>query len=270
MTEKIGKQPKELVFSGNTTRNWEFFKQKFQIYLQASKMEDENDTYKAALLLNTIGDEALKIYNNLVFESETDKNSYKKIVEKLDEYFIPTKNITYERHVFFLREMKETETIDEYINDLRRLSSNCEFGTLTDSLIKDRIVLGVRDRALKDRLLRENNLDLKKATDICKASEQARKHLEEIDLKYKNKEVDAVIAGTRRKKFQCPARNSGLPDRNVKALQRKEKKVCFCCGNDHPIGKDHCPARKAKCFKCEKVGHFSKVCKNKKLVLLQL
>lgn len=261
MVEKSAKLPKELTFQGNMARNWEFFKQKFDIYLQASKMEGEEDNYLAALLLNTIGDEALKIYNNLVFETEGDRKSYKKILTKLDEYFIPTRNVTYERNVFFLREMKTDETIDEYVNDLRRLSSNCEFGNLTDSLIKDRIVLGIKDRSLKDRLLRETKLDLKRAIEICKAAEQAKKHLEEIDMA-KSKEVDVIygIQGAKKKVNQKQQRVTPTLRDN-----RTGRTRCFCCGKDHNKDKNSCPARNVKCFNCNKVGHFSKVCKNKKV-----
>ncbi|GJQ75125.1 hypothetical protein Trydic_g9734 [Trypoxylus dichotomus] len=70
--------------------------------------------------------------------------------------------------------MKSNENIDEYINELRRLSNNCESGTLTDSLIKDRTVFGIKDKALKNRLLREANLDLRKAIDICKVGHYSR------------------------------------------------------------------------------------------------
>lgn len=37
------------------------------------------------------------------------------------------------------------ETIDQYVTELRKMSETCEFVTLKNSLIKDRIVLGVND-----------------------------------------------------------------------------------------------------------------------------
>ena len=39
--------------------------------------------------------------------------------------------------------------------------------------------------------------------------------------------------------------------------------TCFFCGNsNHPRSK--CPARDAVCSKCQKKGHFAKVCRGKK------
>jgi hypothetical protein len=49
---------------------------------------------------------------------------------------------------------------------------------LSESLIKDRLVLGIRDKNVKDRLLRTKNLDLVKAVEICKAAEITNKQME--------------------------------------------------------------------------------------------
>ena len=44
--------------------------------------------------------------------------------------------------------------------------------------------------------------------------------------------------------------------------QRREE--CFRCGREGHVAKDtSCPARKATCHKCKKVGHFEKVCKTR-------
>lgn len=60
-----------------------------------------------------------------------------------------------------MRDQKENDgyVIDAYVTELRELSSR-EFGTLCDYLIKDRIILGIKDRAVKDRFLKVKDLDL--------------------------------------------------------------------------------------------------------------
>ncbi|KAJ8893966.1 hypothetical protein PR048_006567 [Dryococelus australis] len=60
------------------------------------------------------------------------------------------------------------ESIDSFVTALRRLSYNCGFDALHDDLIKDCIVCGVWDKRIKDRLLREPNLTLANAVQICK------------------------------------------------------------------------------------------------------
>lgn len=42
----------------------------------------------------------------------------------------------------------------------------CEFGELTDSLMKDKLVCGITDNGLCERLLREQDLNLEKAINV--------------------------------------------------------------------------------------------------------
>ena len=48
---------------------------------------------------------------------------------------------------------------------------------------------------------------------------------------------------------------------NNKQTQQKET-VCTRCGKNHPTGKESCPARLSKCFKCGKTGHFHRLCRS--------
>ena len=51
---------------------------------------------------------------------------------------------------------------------------------MKDSLIRDRIVLGIRKEDARKRLLQERKLDLKKCIDICRISEGATTHMQAI------------------------------------------------------------------------------------------
>ena len=96
------------------------------------------------------------------------------IIIKFEAYCNPKRNITYERHIFNTRVQGSNETIDAYVTELRLQAKNCEFGVLSNELIRDRIVVGIRDDSVRSRLLRESELDLQKAVDICRAAEQTR------------------------------------------------------------------------------------------------
>ena len=58
---------------------------------------------------------------------------------------------------------------------MRKTCNFCE--CLSDSLLRDHIVLGIRDNDARKRLLQERSLDLKKCIDICKSAENAITHL---------------------------------------------------------------------------------------------
>jgi hypothetical protein len=52
------------------------------------------------------------------------------------------------------------ESFDQYVTDLRLKVKTCEYGTMADEMIKDRIVVGVQSDIVRGRLLREKDLNL--------------------------------------------------------------------------------------------------------------
>ena len=80
---------------------------------------------------------------------------------------------------------------------LRKLSETCEFGTLKNSLIKDRIVLGVNNVKTRERLLRVPDLTLEKALDVVRSAEATEKQIKELGN-------DASVYGVKREKITPP------------------------------------------------------------------
>ncbi len=64
--------------------------------------------------------------------------------------------------MFFTRAQGTREKIDAYVTDLKHKAKDCEFGDLTDLLIRDRIVCRIKYDNVRARLLREADLTLEK------------------------------------------------------------------------------------------------------------
>ena len=79
--------------------------------------------------------------------SEDDAKDPAVVLEKLESYFEPSRNILYERFLFHAAEQQPNETVDQYIIRLRRLAETCNFQTLHDEMLRDRLVLGFKDKA---------------------------------------------------------------------------------------------------------------------------
>ncbi len=148
---------KRLILTGNIADNWKKFKQRFQIYLEASGASEKEDKTKACLFLHVIGEDALDVYNNFDFTAG-DELKLDKILQKFDDYCTPKKNTTYERHKFFTCGQKPGETIDQYVNELRTKAKSCEFGDLADSLITDRVICGIPSDNLRERLFKRTKI----------------------------------------------------------------------------------------------------------------
>jgi len=79
--------------------------------------------------------------------------------------------------VFNTHNQHSDETIDQYVTDLRKKAQMCEFHNLKDGLIHDRIVCGIKCDKIRSRLLKEPELTLQKAVDICRAHEATLKQM---------------------------------------------------------------------------------------------
>ena len=129
------------------------------------------------------------------FAEETDRQDIEKVTDAFQRHCIGEVNVTYERYVFNRRVQDTGETFDAFLADLRRLACTCDFETLEESIICDRIVIGIREDSTRRKLLQTRKLDLQAAIDACNANEIAMRQLRAISTP---EEVDALAhPGTR-------------------------------------------------------------------------
>ena len=262
-------KPKPLVLSGNVADNWRRFKQRFEIYLTLSGFAEQNNSVKTYALLNAVGDEGLDVYNTFTFQSEADKLKYKDVMEKFEAYCVPKTNVIMERFHFNKCTQNATETADQYITRLKALSQTCEFGDLRESLIRDRMVVGIRDDKARERLLREPDLTLKKATDIVRASEMAKLQMDELrpetstaaahDVHAVKKALKKGSKTVKDKHRDAEEQEDGKQTANQE--KKKKKYRCKRCGNKHEYMK--CPAWGKECTRCGGHNHFASCCRSK-------
>lgn len=233
--------PGPLILDAQASENWRKFVMHFQIYLVAKGKDEASDKIKVNLLLNCAGADAIEEYSHFNFDEDEDKECYEDVCGKFDELCKGAKNVIYERLLFNKRNQKEGERIDNFVSDLKRLSLNCDFHVLRDSLIRDRIVGGVVSDELRGELLKKPDLTLQSAHDYCRTYEAAELQ--------KHKFIPSSIQPV-----------------SVQTVQKKEKQSCKFCGYQHSFSHPtRCPAFKKKCKNCGKEGHFAKVCKEKKV-----
>ena len=101
---------------------------------------------------------------------------------------------------------------------------------------------GISSSAMRERLLREENLTLDKCLKICRAAELSRENSKTLQ---------------------------GLTVEEVHALKyagekSKDNEICCkFCGKTHERNKTKCPAFGKKCKKCGKDNHFAAMCKSR-------
>ena len=64
---------------------------------------------------------------------------------------------------------------------MRRLAQTCNFwACLRDSLIRDRLLLGINNNNIQKKLLQDRKLTLAKAIDVCRSSEKTKLQVKKI------------------------------------------------------------------------------------------
>ena len=152
-----------------------------------------------------------------------------------ERYAIGEIHETLERYKFGKRQQQEGESMDKFLADPRILMKTCQYCPRCEpSILRDRIILGIRSNDIRDDLLKVRHLALDKCIDICKASETAVSHSDVLVPDNVNRVLDGK--------------------------QRDDTKECKFCSFNHPMKKEKCPAWGKVCNKCGKMNHFESKC----------
>ncbi|KAG1682227.1 hypothetical protein GQR58_011230 [Nymphon striatum] len=247
----------------NRAQDWELFEQMWSNYTLCSGLSDRSPQVQTAALLTCFSKASLKAYNSLKFEVDEDKTDVGIVLAKMKGLCVGKKNETYERYLFNLRIQKQNENIDDFYADLLKLSEHCNFENLCDSLIRDRLVIGISHTAVQKKLLYETNLTLEKTLEMCRSHEATSARLHEIEKcspsLHANADVDALYDRKQNNKKQNFNHRKKFSDQNMKSFAES----CTYCGRG-PHERKFCPARYKDCSKCGVRGHFQVVCKNAK------
>lgn len=237
--------------------NWSVFKQRWENYAILTQLSKQPEDYQVALFLYSIGTEAVKTFNTFDLTDE-DKKSLKAIIEAFDKFAIGEKNETYERYKFNSRNQQENESVSAYVTEIRYLAKTCNFcACLHDSLIRDRIVLGIRDNDTRKRLLQKRKLTLAECIDMCLANEATKSQLKALD----KQDPEQMIHELRQTQRSKPQRYKQKPDNDRKPTGKPQK--CRFCGQSHKPGRKQCPAWGKFCSDCGIKNHFAEVCQQK-------
>ena len=123
-------------------------------------------------LIYSMGEEADDIVMSRGLAAEEAKQ-YNVVRGKFEAHFVVKRNVIFQRAKFNLKSQQDGEAEDNFITDLYCLAEYCEFGSLREDLIRDRIVVGIKDKKLSEQLQLDSKLTLEKAITKTRQSETA-------------------------------------------------------------------------------------------------
>ena len=216
--------------------------ERVELFFTANSIADDK---KVAVFLSVVGGKTYSLLRDLLAPEKPQDKSLPVLFQKLKEHYEPKPLVIAERFYFHRRDQGTNESIAEYIAELRRLATNCEFGEYLNDALRDRLVCGLRNTGIQKRLLSEANLTLAKAGEIAQGMEAAEKNAKRLQGG-EAVPVNKVIP--RREKTDGP-------------VWRKQEKPCYRCGRSGHVP-SACRFRDATCHKCQKKGHIAKACRS--------
>lgn len=268
--------PEKLVLGSNPLDQWKLFKQRWMTYAVLTSLDQQENKIQVAMFLHVLDDDALRIYNGFDFDTEEENRTLKEVIAKFDEFAIGEVNITAERFKFNNRNQEAGEKFETFLSEIRRLAKNCSFCMqCKDSLLRDRIVIGIADAETKQDLLKIRNLTLDKCIDICRSAEDAKTQGKAMTTTTQL-EVAAFAKGMlpkpnySSKREHNPSNDQRTPyyksrprwDRTIitETQRNSQQALCGYCGYTYH-DRQNCPARRATCNICHKLGHYQKMCR---------
>ena len=222
---------------------------------------------KLDLLVNHVGHQAFAIIENSE-DYESAITSLKTAYQKV--------NTIYAQHILSTRKQAADESVDDFIRNLRLLAKNCSFKAVTaaenqDLHVRNAFISGLRTPYIRQRLLENKNLTLETAVSTARSLEDAQKNSDTYGSHPQTcSAVEPAPFSNRSKPSEGPEnlvaasrpyyrQQSSSNNRTSNPMHSNALK-CYFCGYDmHP--RKRCPARDSTCDKCQRRGHFAKVCR---------
>ncbi|UYV70685.1 K02A2.6-like, partial [Cordylochernes scorpioides] len=254
MAENAIRPPKQIGLNELNKEGWESWLESFEWYEIATQLSSKAPEVQVAIFMAAMGREAQNIFKSFNLNN-ADKNNLSIVKDKFNNYFSPKLNTTIERFKFNQMKQKEDESFNDFLTRIKLQIANCKYAVMSDELLKDRIVVGIINNEIRERLLSEADLNLGKATQICIACENATNQMKHV-LSDSDKQVAVTKMNSKKWEDRKEPRKENTTNQSHKIIEN-----CRNCGRSHKI--NQCPAYQKRCNKCKKLNHFANLCRSK-------
>ena len=252
-------------FNFKTPDDWPRWKRRFGQFRVASGLIEESPTKQVNTLLYCLGEEAYPVLAS-THATEEEKKSYDSVLGKFDSFFKVRKNVIFERARFNRRNQLNGESAEQYIMELYTLLENCDFNEMKGEMIRDRLVVGIKDSALSERLQLDSNFTLEMAEKAIRQREAVQE--QQLQLKGVGQGILPVLEELKTGGREHSKGNEKRPKAAMTRYSLQPKQYCKRCGKGQHR-KEKCPARDASCHRCHRKRHYSSRCLSKSISELE-
>ena len=107
---------------------------------------------------------------NLTAPNKPSETNFSIIISLVKKHYQPTPSVIISRFNFNSRTRQSHESVADFIAQLRQLSEYCNFGTNLNDMLRDRLVVGINNDTIQERLLAEVDLTFEQAYNLAISS----------------------------------------------------------------------------------------------------
>ena len=133
------------------------------------------DKKKVAVMISLMGSKTYNTLRDLCSPAAPKDKTFNEVCQLLKTYYKPKTLEVAGTYKFHACIQNEGETITEYSARLRRLASDCNFGTFLPRALRDQFVSGIKDGNTKKKLLSQDVKTFEEAKTVSIADEAAKK-----------------------------------------------------------------------------------------------
>ncbi|KAK3791427.1 hypothetical protein RRG08_046579 [Elysia crispata] len=204
-----------------TEDTWQAYAERLEHFFLANEIDSE--AKKRAVLLSSMGVEPYKLLSNLVAPRKAGECSYTEIVDVLKNHHNPRPSTIVQRFKFNIRVRGASESIRPFVAELKKLSEFCEYNDSLEEMLRDRLVCGINNRRIQQRLLSERSLTFAKALDIAHAMEAAAEGIEDLSDHITDKTMLPPMVNDRAEQESSPSPSP--PDTQSRKIQHDKHAV---------------------------------------------
>lgn len=267
-----GPTPFNFEMDGNCAHEWKKWLRGYEIYAQANGFKKAKD--KLNWMLHYAGAKVQDVYYTLPEKTERIQrgpmasgyvfkvDEYGEAITKLNEFFEPKQNVSYERHVFRQVKQKKNERFDMFLMRLREQADRCNFGEQIDDNLREQIIDGCSSAKLRQKMLERGEVKLEQIVKVAQILEVVAKQQESYATEWKGIEKNVPSEKSDAKdESVCKIESKSKSNARKGFMQRNADSLCGRCGfSGHKASDEKCPARGKTCNVCGRKDHFARRC----------
>jgi hypothetical protein len=237
----IGKLEEYVTGAGS----WDHYVERLNCFFAANEIE--SDVRKVNILLSICGAKTYELIRSLVSPDLPNTRAFDELISLVSSHYNPKPSVIVQRFQFNTRLQNEGELISSFVSELRKLAEHCEFGNYRNDMIRDRLVVGVKNIRIQRCLLADSGLTFETAYDTAIAMEAAEKNADLLQKLQSNSASGSLEPSTEVNRVE------------PNTIQSRRLFTCYRCGlqHSHP---GECRHIQTICNRCKKRGHLAKMC----------